>query len=137
MRQETRFKFNAYLSRVAELNGIDAGDVSKKFTVEPSVTQMRTYRQREWAKLKSEKLRIQNQIKEIELVSDAVKSLESVMALSEEQRKNLVQLSGADELVQLKILLAVYRRLSPLVELQNSGKANFSAGKNKNLKASD
>lgn len=28
MRQETRFKFNAYLSRVAELNGIDAGDVS-------------------------------------------------------------------------------------------------------------
>lgn len=39
MRQETRFKFNAYLSRVAELNGIDASDVSKKFTVEPSVTQ--------------------------------------------------------------------------------------------------
>lgn len=39
MRQETRFKFNAYLSRVAELNGIDAGDVSTKFTVEPSVTQ--------------------------------------------------------------------------------------------------
>ena len=39
MRQETRFKFNSYLSRVAELNGIDAGDVSKKFTVEPSVTQ--------------------------------------------------------------------------------------------------
>ncbi|EKM6842024.1 capsid protein, partial [Escherichia coli] len=27
MRQETRLKFNAYLSRVAELNGIDAGDV--------------------------------------------------------------------------------------------------------------
>ncbi|MCV4796961.1 hypothetical protein OFB84_34085, partial [Escherichia coli] len=39
---------------------------------------MRTYLQRELAKLKSEKLRIQNQIKEIELVSDAVKSLESV-----------------------------------------------------------
>ena len=39
MRQETRFKFNAYLSRVAELNGIDTDDVSKKFNVEPSVTQ--------------------------------------------------------------------------------------------------
>ncbi|MGP3592643.1 phage major capsid protein, P2 family [Vagococcus sp. WN89Y] len=39
MRPETRFKFNAFLSRVAELNGIDVGDVSKKFTVEPSVTQ--------------------------------------------------------------------------------------------------
>lgn len=39
MRQETRFKFNAYLTRVAELNGISADDVDKKFTVEPSVTQ--------------------------------------------------------------------------------------------------
>ena len=39
MRQETRFKFNAYMSRVAELNGIDTDDVSKKFNVEPSVTQ--------------------------------------------------------------------------------------------------
>ncbi|MBF8334050.1 P2 family phage major capsid protein, partial [Klebsiella pneumoniae] len=39
MRQETRFKFNGYLSRVAELNGIDPDDVSKKFSVEPSVTQ--------------------------------------------------------------------------------------------------
>ena len=39
MRQETRFKFNAYLTRVAELNGISADDVDKKFSVEPSVTQ--------------------------------------------------------------------------------------------------
>lgn len=30
MRQETRFKFNAYLSRVAELNGIDAGGCVEK-----------------------------------------------------------------------------------------------------------
>ncbi|MCI1900246.1 MAG: P2 family phage major capsid protein, partial [Enterobacter sp.] len=39
MRKETRFKFNAYLSRVAELNGVETDDVAKKFTVEPSVTQ--------------------------------------------------------------------------------------------------
>ena len=39
MRKDTRFKFNAYLSRVAELNGISTDDVAKKFTVEPSVTQ--------------------------------------------------------------------------------------------------
>ncbi|EHZ9723425.1 capsid protein, partial [Salmonella enterica] len=32
MRPETRFKFNAYLTRVAELNGISTDDVSKKFT---------------------------------------------------------------------------------------------------------
>lgn len=39
MRKDTRFKFNAYLTRVAELNGISTDDVDKKFTVEPSVTQ--------------------------------------------------------------------------------------------------
>lgn len=39
MKKETRFKFNAYLMQVAKLNGIDVGDTSNKFSVEPSVTQ--------------------------------------------------------------------------------------------------
>ena len=39
MRPNTRFKFNAYLTRVAELNKVDTGDMNKKFTVEPSVSQ--------------------------------------------------------------------------------------------------
>ncbi|NIF50108.1 phage major capsid protein, P2 family [Enterobacter sp. Ap-1006] len=39
MRKETRFQFNKFLSRIAELNGLDVSDLSKKFTVEPSVTQ--------------------------------------------------------------------------------------------------
>lgn len=39
MRKETRFKFNQYLSRIAELNGVDVNDLSKKFNVDPSVTQ--------------------------------------------------------------------------------------------------
>lgn len=39
MRKETRFKFNQYLTRIAELNGVEVNDLSKKFTVAPSVTQ--------------------------------------------------------------------------------------------------
>ncbi|GAA3588949.1 phage major capsid protein, P2 family [Gibbsiella greigii] len=39
MRKETRFKFNKFLSRVAELNGVGTGDLDKKFSVEPSVSQ--------------------------------------------------------------------------------------------------
>lgn len=39
MRKETRFKFNQYLSRIAELNGVDVNDLGKKFNVDPSVTQ--------------------------------------------------------------------------------------------------
>ncbi|MGV8924799.1 MAG: phage major capsid protein, P2 family [Ewingella sp.] len=39
MRPNTRFQFNAYLSRVAELNNVEVADLSHKFSVEPSVTQ--------------------------------------------------------------------------------------------------
>ncbi|MCN2137976.1 phage major capsid protein, P2 family [Escherichia coli] len=39
MRKDTRFKFNQYLSRIAELNGVEVADLNKKFNVEPSVTQ--------------------------------------------------------------------------------------------------
>lgn len=39
MRPNTRIKFNAYLTQVAKLNGIEVSDVTKKFSVEPSVTQ--------------------------------------------------------------------------------------------------
>ncbi|CNJ96790.1 phage major capsid protein [Yersinia mollaretii] len=39
MRPATRFKFNAYLTRQAELNGVATVDLNKKFNVDPSVTQ--------------------------------------------------------------------------------------------------
>lgn len=39
MRKETRFKFNQYLSRLAELSGVGVSDLDKKFSVDPSVTQ--------------------------------------------------------------------------------------------------
>ncbi len=39
MNKATRFAFNKYLSRIAELNGIGVSDLANKFTVEPSVTQ--------------------------------------------------------------------------------------------------
>ncbi|MFJ5493764.1 phage major capsid protein, P2 family [Pectobacterium carotovorum] len=39
MRKETRFKFNAYMTQLATLNGVDVETLSKKFSVEPSVTQ--------------------------------------------------------------------------------------------------
>lgn len=39
MRNETRFKFNAYLTQLANINGVPVGDVTAKFTVEPSVAQ--------------------------------------------------------------------------------------------------
>lgn len=39
MRKETRILFNAYVSQIALLNGIDAADVGSKFSVDPVVEQ--------------------------------------------------------------------------------------------------
>lgn len=39
MRNETKQKFNAYVARVAELNGVTSNDVAETFTVTPSVEQ--------------------------------------------------------------------------------------------------
>ncbi len=39
MKKETRFKFNAFLSQLAKLNNVEPDTLSKKFNVEPSVTQ--------------------------------------------------------------------------------------------------
>lgn len=39
MRKNTRFKFNQFMTRLAELNGVETDDMNKKFTVEPTVTQ--------------------------------------------------------------------------------------------------
>lgn len=39
MRKETRFKYNAYLTQLAVLNGVEEETLSKKFSVETSVTQ--------------------------------------------------------------------------------------------------
>lgn len=39
MRKETRFKYNAYLTQLAAINGVEVETLSKKFSVEPSVTQ--------------------------------------------------------------------------------------------------
>src|SRR5476649_1015024 len=39
MRKETRFKYNAYLTRLAEINQIGVDELSGKFSVEPTVGQ--------------------------------------------------------------------------------------------------
>lgn len=39
MKKETRFKYNAYLTRLAELNDVSVDDIGKKFSVTPSVAQ--------------------------------------------------------------------------------------------------
>ena len=86
---------------------------------------MRDYRRREWSKLKSEQLRLKNKQLEIQCIEEACILLKATMNFSDEQFDKLLSLAGSDELVQLKMLLAIYRRALPLAELQDESKANF------------
>ncbi|HIE5388095.1 TPA: hypothetical protein ACXNPR_001425 [Enterobacter cancerogenus] len=100
---------------------------------------MKDYRQREWSSLKSQELRLKNQQQEIKLIIANTKLLQKSFNLDDVQFANLLSLAGGDELVQLKMLLAMHRRIIPLAELQAEGKANFdtkdAAVKPKNSKA--
>lgn len=87
---------------------------------------MKTYRSREWAKLKADRLRMENNSYEIELIERQIKIMNKVMKLNDTQMENLSLMSGGDQLVQLKMMLAAYRRALPLAELEADGKANFS-----------
>lgn len=86
---------------------------------------MRDYRQREWSGLKSQQLRLKNKEQEIKLIIENTKLLQKSFNLNDVQFANLLSLAGGDELVQLKMLLAMHRRIVPLAELQAEGKANF------------
>ncbi|WP_260601238.1 hypothetical protein [Vibrio cholerae] len=62
---------------------------------------------------------------EITFVKSSIVELHETFQLNSKQVKALEQLSKGDELVQLKMLLALYRRAEPVAELQVQNKANF------------
>lgn len=58
-------------------------------------------------------------------MKESVKELHSSFNLTNSQVNSLYEISKGDELVQLKMLLALYRRAKPIAELQVGNKANF------------
>ena len=62
---------------------------------------------------------------EIIFVKNSIKQLHEGFSLTNNQVQSLHKISKGDELVQLKMLLALYRRAKPIAELQANKKANF------------
>ncbi|WP_211665491.1 hypothetical protein [Leucothrix arctica] len=62
---------------------------------------------------------------DIEFVRNSVKNLSESFNLKHEHITAIQQISNENELVQLKMLLALYRRAEPIVEQQDSGKARL------------
>lgn len=75
--------------------------------------------------MKAENLRIQNKQLELQLVKDYLASMRLVLGLTDEQIKQFEHLSDNDNLVELKMLLATFRRVLPIAELQNESKATL------------
>ncbi|MFM5529681.1 hypothetical protein [Aeromonas veronii] len=84
------------------------------------------YQKRKLTQLKIKDLEAKQLREEISFVKDSILELHEKFNLSPQQISALQKLSKGDELVQLKMLLALYRRAMPIAELQVSNKANFN-----------
>lgn len=83
------------------------------------------YQKRKLTQLKIKDLEAKQAREEIEFVKQSVLELQSKFNLTNTQVDALHKLSKGDELVQLKMLLALYRRAKPISELQVKNKASF------------
>ncbi|EGU38032.1 hypothetical protein [Vibrio splendidus] len=83
------------------------------------------YQKRKLTQLKIKDLKAEQLRNEITFVKESVLELHETFKLNPKQVKALHKLSKGDELVQLKMLLALYRRAKPVAELQTQNKANF------------
>ncbi|AJI83515.1 Uncharacterised protein [Yersinia enterocolitica] len=62
---------------------------------------------------------------DMRFIIESVKELQQAFQLDSEQVRSLDLLSNGDQLVQLKMLMSLYRRAEPLAELQVQNKAKF------------
>ena len=85
------------------------------------------YHKRKLTQLKIKDLEARQMRDEIEFVKRSIQELQSGFLLSNSQVNSLHKLSKGDELIQLKMLLALYRRARPIADLQSKNKANFES----------
>jgi hypothetical protein len=83
------------------------------------------YHKRKLTQLKIKDLEALLLREEIEFVKQSVQELHEGFKLTSSQINALHKLSKGDELVQLKMLLALYRRATPIADLQSKNKASF------------
>ncbi|CSC34467.1 hypothetical protein RH728_004507 [Vibrio vulnificus] len=86
---------------------------------------VRSYHKRKLGSLKIQEAESKLSKDDIEFIRKASKDLATNFNLTSEQIKAIQKMTNKNELVQLKILLALYRRASPIVEQQLSGKAKL------------
>ena len=84
-----------------------------------------SYIRRKLAKLKLKEVESKLTRDDINFISDSVKRLAENFRLNSEQLKSLSKISKGNELIQLKMLLALYRRAELIAKQQLSGKTKI------------
>ncbi|MPW31027.1 hypothetical protein F9L16_18745 [Agarivorans sp. B2Z047] len=84
------------------------------------------YQKRQLTQLKMSELEVSQQHEQIDFVKTSVNEFHRSLNLKRQQAEALDKLSNYDQLVQLKMLLALYRRAKPIAKLQVDKKVNLS-----------
>ncbi|EGR2468601.1 hypothetical protein V4V56_003875 [Vibrio mimicus] len=86
---------------------------------------VRSYHRRKLGSLKIQDAESRLARSDIEFIREASKELAANFELTSEQINAIRKMTNNNELVQLKMLLAMYRRAKPIVDQQLSGKAKL------------
>ena len=84
-----------------------------------------SYHKRQLGKLKVQEAKSKLTRSDIEFIHSSVMRLATDFNFNPEQIAAIQKISNQNELVQLKMLLALYRRVKPIVKQQNAGKTKI------------
>lgn len=108
---------------VAALVGTLCGSL---FTINKTVDSIiSSYHKRKLGKIQVQEAESKLKRDDITFIQNSIKQLSSDFKLTAPQIEAVKKITNNNELVQLKILLALYRRAEPIVEQQESGKATL------------
>lgn len=85
----------------------------------------RGIRERKLGRIEVEAKQLQLDREQAEYVTRAIKQIAEAMCLSDELMAALKQRTSGNKLVQLKVLLSLYRRMEPIAELVSRDMVNF------------
>lgn len=86
---------------------------------------VRSYHKRRLGKIKLDEAESKLQREDILFIQESIRKLSTEFRLRPEQIDAIQKITNKNELVQLKILLALYRKAEPIKEQQSSGKAQL------------
>ncbi|MCK4621065.1 MAG: hypothetical protein KAT62_02495 [Desulfuromonadales bacterium] len=75
--------------------------------------------------------------KEMHFIEKSIEELTKAMDINEELKKALENKSGGNKLMQLKILMSLYRRIEPLAMMQDRGSLNLDTIEKRHLTNKD